>query len=341
MYQKPVWGPWPQSWHGSQASQVNYFCVAEDQRGDTKQLSMLKADQVELGMLTLVLNHSDTYGPTFQLPQLEQTLSRSIGPTSQREIVEALLLLFDDSFVGLGRYAGRTFVPYDRREGSEYFYYGGGFRCTALPKARRRHQELSKENRHGIFISHISEERPIALRIQQLFAEALSESLPVFVSSDYKSIESGDPWYSAILEGLHKSEAVVTLLSPFRLIAGGLILKPGSAWDRGHKSYQWCGVVWRRAILACHWDISKLVISMKRLISKHYFRVSLRSAIRNSIRLPFQIFYSRFLSSQNQCRARAFLPPSLERSGVSDWQSRILVPAWWSWSKPRYSFRKP
>lgn len=175
---------------------------------------MLKADQLELAILTLVLDYSDDSGPTFQLAQLEQTLSRNVGPTSQREIAEALLVLYDAHFVALGRYAGHIFVPYDRREGSEYFYYGGGFRCAALPKARRRQQELSQGNRHGVFISHISEERPIAIRLQQLFAEVLSESLPVFVSSDYRSIESGDPWYAAILAGLRRAQAVVTLLSP-------------------------------------------------------------------------------------------------------------------------------
>ncbi len=39
----------------------------------------------------------------------------------------------------------------------------------------------------------------------------------MFVSSDYKSIASGDPWYEAILEGLRKSQVIISLLSPASL----------------------------------------------------------------------------------------------------------------------------
>jgi hypothetical protein len=174
---------------------------------------VLKADQVELAILNLLVDWSNIEGRSFQISQLESLVSTRIGFISEREVPEALILLIENNLIAVEKYGESRFSPYDPNEGAAYFC-GAPFRCRALPRARRRQQELAKGNRHGIFISHVSEERPAALRIQQLFGEALSKSLPVFVSSDYKSIESGDPWYAAILEGLRKSQAIVSLLSP-------------------------------------------------------------------------------------------------------------------------------
>ena len=53
----------------------------------------------------------------------------------------------------------------------------------------------------------------IALRLQKLLQGALSPAVPVFVSSDYKSIESGDKSYDAILDGLKRSQVVIVLIS--------------------------------------------------------------------------------------------------------------------------------
>ena len=50
--------------------------------------------------------------------------------------------------------------------------------------------------------------------MKTLFQAALGADLPVFVSSDFVSIDSGDPWYDRILEGIRKTQAVVSLLSP-------------------------------------------------------------------------------------------------------------------------------
>jgi hypothetical protein len=133
--------------------------------------------------------------------------------------------------IGIGRYEGNRFVPYDPHGGSEYFY-GRPFHCKALPRARRRLQELSKDSRHGIFISHISEERAVALRLQRLFEEALSSALPVFVSSDYKSVKSGEPWYAAILEGIRRSQVIISLLSPAALDRRWINFEAGVAFGQ-------------------------------------------------------------------------------------------------------------
>jgi hypothetical protein len=87
-------------------------------------------------------------------------------------------------------------------------------RCKPKPRARRRQQELAGNNRQAIFISHIGEERPLALRLQSFLEIALSPKPSVFVSSDYDSIRSGEEWYRAILDGVRRSQAVIALVSP-------------------------------------------------------------------------------------------------------------------------------
>jgi len=179
-------------------------------------MSLLKADRIGLAILNLILDSSEARGPSFSFSLLTKDISAKIGYVSPGEIEDALLDLYHRHLIGLGRYVGKTFQPYDPSEGTEYFSYGE-FRCKALHSARRRQQELSRNNRQGIFISHLSEEKPIALRLQSLLMEALSPPIPVFVSSDYRSIGSGEKWYDAILGGLRLSQVVIVMLSAVAL----------------------------------------------------------------------------------------------------------------------------
>jgi hypothetical protein len=174
---------------------------------------LLKADQVELAILNLVVDYADPAGLPYGLSDYRTAISCRMGLVSDTEIVDALLVLSENRMIALGRYVGFDLVACDPMEGTQFFYRGK-FRCKAFPKARRRQQELSIGSCDGIFISHIAEEQAIALRLQALFQAALSPTVPVFVSSDYKSIESGDKWYEAILHGLKRSQIVVVLLSP-------------------------------------------------------------------------------------------------------------------------------
>jgi hypothetical protein len=172
---------------------------------------MLKSDRIELSILTLVVGSAEGRR-SFSVQELANAVSESLGPASNAEIVEVLLLLYESHFLALGKYVNSTFTLYEPEEGLDYFY-AGTFQCRALPRARRRQQELARGNREGIFISHIADEKEIAFRLQRLFLESLSPPVPVFVSSDYYSIESGDKWYEAILAGLRRAEVIVILLS--------------------------------------------------------------------------------------------------------------------------------
>lgn len=177
---------------------------------------MLKADRIDLAILTLVIDCPNPDGPTFRLQEFQSKLSETCGFVSDAEITAQLILLADNELLAIDKYEhtlGR-FLPWDRSQGTAFFYSGPGIRCKPLPRARRRQQELASHNSRGIFISHITEEKAIARRLKQLFLDSLSPQPPVFVSSDYKSIASGDAWYQKILNGLKSSQAIILILSP-------------------------------------------------------------------------------------------------------------------------------
>lgn len=64
----------------------------------------------------------------------------------------------------------------------------------------------------AIFISHISEEADIALALKDLL-QSVFNNIPVFVSSDYESIESGEEWYDVIVDRARSAKIVMVLLS--------------------------------------------------------------------------------------------------------------------------------
>jgi hypothetical protein len=66
----------------------------------------------------------------------------------------------------------------------------------------------------GVFISHISEEKDVALKLQTLIRSAFSDAFDVFVSSDPQSLGGGEDWYHHILANLSKAQIILILLSP-------------------------------------------------------------------------------------------------------------------------------
>ncbi len=65
----------------------------------------------------------------------------------------------------------------------------------------------------GVFISHISEEKPVAFVLQRHLKAAFGERLPVFVSTDKKSIGGGKKWFEEIIAKLRSSQVVLSLIS--------------------------------------------------------------------------------------------------------------------------------
>ena len=154
-------------------------------------------------------------GPVYRLHRYREAVLPRVEDAIDAEVVESLRVLHENGLIEIDRYLGFTPVPYDQSQGDSFFFdTAEAFRCRPKPRARRRQQELSGSDRQGIFISHIGEERPLALRLQGLLEIALSPKPPVFVSSDYDSIKSGEEWYRAILDGLKRCQSVIALLSP-------------------------------------------------------------------------------------------------------------------------------
>jgi hypothetical protein len=173
---------------------------------------LIQAERIELAILTLLVEHPDESGWVGYRGNLEEVVKLSGTIASTAEILEELILLHREHLVAIARYESADWVPYDPQNGTRYFYEAD-FRCTCLPGARRRQQELAKGKRNGIFVSHFGPESPVAVHLKKFICAALTPEVPVFVSSDYDSIPSGD-WYGAILDGLRRSEAIICLLSP-------------------------------------------------------------------------------------------------------------------------------
>lgn len=75
---------------------------------------------------------------------------------------------------------------------------------------------MSNENivKHdSVFISHIGDEAPVALELKRQLQQVLGEDVPVFVSSDYESIRSGEEWYQRIVNSITTSKVVIVLIS--------------------------------------------------------------------------------------------------------------------------------
>jgi hypothetical protein len=65
----------------------------------------------------------------------------------------------------------------------------------------------------GVFISHISEEKSVAINLKRLLRNAFGREFRVFVSSDYDSLSGGDFWFTRIIESLKTVKVVLVLIS--------------------------------------------------------------------------------------------------------------------------------
>jgi hypothetical protein len=64
-----------------------------------------------------------------------------------------------------------------------------------------------------VFISHITEEKSVALALQKHLKVAFGESLSIFVSTDKTSIGGGKKWFEQIITQLRSSQVVLSLIS--------------------------------------------------------------------------------------------------------------------------------
>lgn len=82
-------------------------------------------------------------------------------------------------------------------------------------------------DRVTVFISHISEEAPLAHSLKSWIEATFPDQVSVFVSSDLVSIQAGDEWYDKIMEALGATSVFIVVCSPTFSRGLGLTLRPG------------------------------------------------------------------------------------------------------------------
>jgi hypothetical protein len=84
-----------------------------------------------------------------------------------------------------------------------------------------------------VFISHISEEHELAIRLKQRLEKDFLNQVAVFVSSDQESIQAGASWLDAVRSSLETSVLQIVLCSRASVIRPWINFEAGAAWLRG------------------------------------------------------------------------------------------------------------
>lgn len=83
-----------------------------------------------------------------------------------------------------------------------------------------------------VFISHITEEKEMALELKSLIEESFLGMISVFVSSDENSISSGSKWLDNITSALGNCAIELILCSPNSVKRQWINFEAGAGWVR-------------------------------------------------------------------------------------------------------------
>ncbi|MCW7467682.1 toll/interleukin-1 receptor domain-containing protein [Leptospira levettii] len=83
-----------------------------------------------------------------------------------------------------------------------------------------------------VFISHITEEKELALVIKHFIEEAFIGIIEVFVSSDEKSVSLGEKWLNNITDALENCCIELVLCSPISINKPWINFEAGAGWIR-------------------------------------------------------------------------------------------------------------
>lgn len=109
-----------------------------------------------------------------------------------------------------------------------------------------------------IFISHITEEKDLAINFKEYLENKFQNKIEIFVSSDMDSISLGDEWFKTIMSNLEKCDLMIILCSSIS------IKRPWINFEAG------CGVIRKIPVIPiCHSDLTldKLPYPLKTLQS--------------------------------------------------------------------------
>jgi len=81
-----------------------------------------------------------------------------------------------------------------------------------------------------VFISHISEEKDLAIVFKEWIETTFLGQLSVFVSSDTQSISAGDKWREVLTSALDESKLLIILYSPLSKSRPWISFEAGCGW---------------------------------------------------------------------------------------------------------------
>lgn len=89
-----------------------------------------------------------------------------------------------------------------------------------------------KEEKPLVFISHIAEEKDVAIEFKKLIERTFPGKVDIFVSSDDESIPVGKKWLEHITKALKKCLAMVIICSPESVMQPWINFEVGVGWAR-------------------------------------------------------------------------------------------------------------
>ena len=72
---------------------------------------------------------------------------------------------------------------------------------------------LGGKDKRGIFISHNVPEAKLAIALKEFLQAGLGAGYPVFVSSDYHTIQGGKPWFAEIVTAVSTATTVLVIVT--------------------------------------------------------------------------------------------------------------------------------
>jgi hypothetical protein len=86
--------------------------------------------------------------------------------------------------------------------------------------------------KRGVFISHITEEAPVARILKASLDTKFLGAFDVFASSHEESIELGSNWFDSIRNSIQKCDAVIVICSPISVGRPWINFEAGAGWAR-------------------------------------------------------------------------------------------------------------
>jgi hypothetical protein len=176
--------------------------------------------KIELQLLQIAIpagSEGRNFGLNTLLPELARTnkeLQKMAMNEADECIIGALLDLLERKCIRIRHYIDGDSIARQGSAATVQFYRGTFTFTREFPAAFTRRDELTGKSKYGIFISHNVPEAELAIAIKDFLRSALGKDYPVFVSSDFTTIQTGKPWFTEIVTAVRTAIAVIVIVTP-------------------------------------------------------------------------------------------------------------------------------